>query len=69
MAASASRTSGLLLFTPQSNTMTAPILILITCLYIAQAAIFGPLAAVRYTASIITAAAGLWLAAVLAAAF
>ena len=48
--------------------MTAPILILITCLYIAQAAIFGPLAAVRYTASIITAAAGLWLVAVLATA-
>ena len=48
--------------------MTVPILILITCLFTAQAAIFGPLAAIRYTAGIIAAVAGLWLVAVLATA-
>jgi hypothetical protein len=49
--------------------VTIPLIILVACLFAAQAAIFGPLAAIRYTAGIITAAAGLWLAAVLAAAF
>ena len=48
--------------------MTIPLIILVACLFAAQAAIFGPLAAIRYTAGIIAAVAGLWLVAVLATA-
>jgi hypothetical protein len=48
--------------------MTAPILIIALVALAAQAAIFGPLAAVRYTAGIAAAIAAAWLAFAIAAA-
>ena len=48
--------------------MTAFIIILTACTFIGQAAIFGPLRALRYTAGIAVTLIGLWLVFVLAAA-